>query len=138
MNKKVKVKGEERKAKKRPTLGMPKEVDTFLVDCRRELEKAVEEHPYFADTFIIPGYTHCRANVAMKHSANYLDEKVEKGFEVEASDVFRKVMTKATLAWFEGDREEFSKRMAQSIAVQIRAWQLGLKTAAWKKEGGAK
>ena len=135
--KKVKVKGEgeERKAKNRPTLGMPKGVDTFLVDCRRELESAVAEHPYFADSFIIPGYTHCRASVAAKHSANYLDEKVEMKITVEASDVFRKVMTKATLAWFDGDRAEFSKRMAQSVAVQIRAWQLGLKTM---KEGGAK
>lgn len=121
--------------KKHPTIEMPKNVDTFLVDCRRELEKAVEEHPYFADSFIIPGYTHCRASVAAKHSANYLDEKVEKEITVEASDVFRKVMTKATLAWFDGDRGEFSKRMAQSVAVQIRAWQLGLKTM---KEGGAK
>ena len=128
-------KGTERKAKAHPTLGMPKDVDTFLVDCRRELEKAVEEHPCFADTFIIPGYTHCRAKVAADHSANYLDEKVEKEIEVEASDVFRKVMTKATLSWFDGDRAEFSKRMAQSIAVQIRAWQLGLKTM---KKGGEK
>lgn len=114
--------------KQHPTLPMPKDVDTFLVDCRRELEHAVEAHPYFADRLVTYGYTYAKAVISCSDAQNKLDDKVEHDIEVTASDVIGSVITKSTVAWFEGDRKSFSKYMAQSVAVLIRAWQLGLKT----------
>ena len=114
--------------KQHPTLPMPKDVDTFLVDCRRELEHAVEAHPYFADVFVPGLLNRERAKINKTTYRIRLDNKVRYGLEVNAEDVFATTMSRAVLAWHEGDRKAFSKYMAQTVAVLIRAWQLGLKT----------